>query len=131
MVIGLVSGIFVLILVFTITNVRANRLKSMTKSERKVGRWERMENKVYIVILILYWLVFLWLFIIYFLLMVHNFSRSISFDFKLSKLIQFLWTPAEIKKALIIAGFKSIVIKKSFTDRSFSKKDLKIIFLAS
>jgi len=47
------------------------------------------------------------------------------------KLIQFLWTPAEIKKALIIAGFKSIVIKKSFTDRSFSKKDLKIIFLAS
>lgn len=53
MVIGLVSGIFVLILVFTITNVRANRLKSMTKSERKVGRWERMENKVYIVILIL------------------------------------------------------------------------------
>jgi uncharacterized membrane protein len=53
MVIGLVSGIFVLILVFTITNVRANRLKSMTKSERKVGRWERIENKVYIVILIL------------------------------------------------------------------------------
>ena len=47
------------------------------------------------------------------------------------KLIQFLWTPAEIKKALIIAGFKSIVIKKSFTNRSFSKKDLKIIFLAS
>jgi uncharacterized membrane protein len=53
MVIGLVSGIFVLILVFTITSVRANRLKSMTKSERKVGRWERIENKVYIVILIL------------------------------------------------------------------------------
>jgi len=25
----------------------------MTKSERKVGRWERIENKVYIVILIL------------------------------------------------------------------------------
>ena len=53
MVIGLVSGIFVLILVFTITSVRANRLKSMTKSERKVGRWERIESKVYIVILIL------------------------------------------------------------------------------
>ncbi len=53
MVIGLVSGIFVLILVFTITSVRANRLKSMTKSERKVGRWERIVNKVYIVILIL------------------------------------------------------------------------------
>jgi uncharacterized membrane protein len=53
MVIGLVSGIFVLILVFTITSVRANRLKSMTKSERKVGRWERIENKVYIVIFIL------------------------------------------------------------------------------
>ena len=53
MVIGLVSGIFVLILVFTITSVRANRLKSMTKSERKVGRWERIENKVFIVILIL------------------------------------------------------------------------------
>lgn len=53
MVIGLVSGIFVLILVFTITNVRANRLKSMTKSDRKVGRWERIENKVYIVIFIL------------------------------------------------------------------------------
>jgi len=53
MVIGLVSGIFVLILVFTITSVRANRLKSMTKSERKVGRWERIENKVFIVIFIL------------------------------------------------------------------------------
>ena len=53
MVIGLVSGIFILILVLTITNVRANRLKSMTKRERKVGRWERIENKVYIVILIL------------------------------------------------------------------------------
>jgi uncharacterized membrane protein len=53
MVIGLVSGIFVLILVFTITSVRANRSKNMTKSERKVGRWERIENKVYIVILIL------------------------------------------------------------------------------
>ena len=47
------------------------------------------------------------------------------------KLIQFLWTPAEIKKGLINAGFKSIIIKKSFTDRSFTKKDLKIIFLAS
>lgn len=53
MVIGLVGGIFVLILVFTITNVRANWLKSMTKSDRKVGRWERIENKVYIVIFIL------------------------------------------------------------------------------
>ena len=47
------------------------------------------------------------------------------------KLIQFLWTPTEIKKALILSGFKSIVIKKSFTNIPFSKKDLKIIFLAS
>ena len=53
MVIGLISGILVLILVFTITNVRANRLKSMTKTERKAGRWELIENKVYFVIFIL------------------------------------------------------------------------------
>jgi SAM-dependent methyltransferase len=46
-------------------------------------------------------------------------------------LTQFLWTPKEIKNALIFAGFKSIVIKKSFTNKSFSKNDLKIVFLAS
>ena len=46
-------------------------------------------------------------------------------------LMQYLWTPKEIKSALIAAGFKSIVIKKSFSNKSFSKKDLKIIFLVS
>ena len=48
-----------------------------------------------------------------------------------SMLIQYLWTPKEIKNALIAAGFKSIVIKRSFSNKSFSKKDLKIIFLVS
>ena len=46
------------------------------------------------------------------------------------QLIQFLWTPNEIKKALILAGFKSVIIKKSFSNKSFTKKDLKLIFLA-
>ena len=46
------------------------------------------------------------------------------------KLIQFLWTPNEIKKALTLAGFKSIIIKKSFSNKSFTNKDLKLIFLA-
>tara|TARA_B100000787_G_scaffold169738_1_gene162041 strand:+ start:2310 stop:3038 length:729 start_codon:yes stop_codon:yes gene_type:complete len=46
-------------------------------------------------------------------------------------LIQYLWTPKEIKNALILAGFKSIIINNSFSDKSFSKKDLKIIFLVS
>ena len=72
-------------------------------------------------------------------------SKKISLNYKINlnflendkkikinhKLIQFLWTPEEIKKALIISGFKSIIIKKSFTNRFFSKKDLKIIFLVS
>ena len=44
-------------------------------------------------------------------------------------LTQYLWTPEEIKKALVASGFKSIVIKKSFSNKSFTKKDLKIIFL--
>ena len=48
-----------------------------------------------------------------------------------SMLIQYLWTPKEIKNALIAAGFKSIIIKRSFSNKSFSKKDLKIIFLVS
>ncbi|MDA7714442.1 class I SAM-dependent methyltransferase [Candidatus Pelagibacter sp.] len=48
-----------------------------------------------------------------------------------NRLIQYLWTPKEIKNALIAAGFKSIVIKKSFSNKSFSNKDLKIIFLVS
>ena len=48
-----------------------------------------------------------------------------------SMLIQYLWTPKEIKNALIAAGFKSIVIKRSFSNKSFSKKDLKIIFLVN
>ena len=45
------------------------------------------------------------------------------------QLIKFLWTPKEITKALILAGFKSVIIKKSFSDKPFTKKDLKIIFL--
>ena len=44
-------------------------------------------------------------------------------------LIQFLWSPNEIKKALILAGFKSIIMKKSFSNKSFTNKDLKLIFL--
>ena len=47
------------------------------------------------------------------------------------KLSQYLWNPKEIRDALIVAGFKSIVIKKSFSNKSFSKKDLKIIFLVN
>ena len=46
-------------------------------------------------------------------------------------LIQYLWTPKEIKNALILAGFKSIIIKKSFSDEPFLNKDLKIIFLVN
>ena len=47
------------------------------------------------------------------------------------KLIQYLWTPKEIKNALILAGFRSIIIKKSFSNKSFSNKNLKIIFLVN
>ena len=54
-------------------------------------------------------------------------SKKINIKYKL---IQFLWTPNEIKKALILAGFKSVIIKKSFSNKSFTKKDLKLIFLA-
>ena len=51
---------------------------------------------------------------------------------KINKVLtQYLWNPKEIMDALIMAGFKSIVIKKSFSNKSFSKKDLKIIFLVS
>ena len=46
------------------------------------------------------------------------------------RLVQFLWTPNQIKSALVLAGFKNIIIKKSFSDKSFTKHDLKIIFLA-
>ena len=53
MVIGLISVTFFLIFIFAITTIRANRLKSMRKTEKIVGRWERIENKVYFVIFIL------------------------------------------------------------------------------
>jgi len=54
-------------------------------------------------------------------------SKKINIKYKL---IQFLWTPNEIKKALTLAGFKSVIIRKSFSNKSFTKKDLKLIFLA-
>jgi len=50
MVVGLISVTFFLIFIFTITTIRANRLKSMRKTEKTVGRWERIESKVYYVI---------------------------------------------------------------------------------
>ena len=53
MVIGLISVTFFLIFIFAITTIRANRLKSMRKTEKIVGRWERIENKVYFLIFIL------------------------------------------------------------------------------
>lgn len=54
MIIGLIGGIVVLILVFTITNVRSKQLKNMTGGTRKqIGNWERIEDKVYLVIFIL------------------------------------------------------------------------------
>ncbi len=54
MVIGLIGGIFVLILVFTITNVRSNKFKNkMEETEKKIGKWERVEDKFYFVIFIL------------------------------------------------------------------------------
>ncbi|MFQ3355347.1 MAG: hypothetical protein ACI8Y9_001084 [Paracoccaceae bacterium] len=54
MVIGLIGGIFVLILVFTITNVRSNKFKNkMEETEKKIGKWERIEDKFYFVIFIL------------------------------------------------------------------------------
>ena len=52
MVVGLISFTFVLIFIFAITNIRANRLKSMRKTEKTVGRWERIESKVYFLIFI-------------------------------------------------------------------------------
>jgi hypothetical protein len=53
-IIGLIGGIVVLILVFTITNVRSKQLKNMTGGTRKqIGNWERIEDKVYLVIFIL------------------------------------------------------------------------------
>jgi hypothetical protein len=53
-VIGLIGGIFVLILVFTITNVRSNKFKNkMEETEKKIGKWERIEDKFYFVIFIL------------------------------------------------------------------------------
>ncbi len=54
-------------------------------------------------------------------------SKKINIKYKL---IQFLWTPNEIKKALTLAGFKSVIIRKSFSNKFFTKKDLKLIFLA-
>ena len=53
MVVGLISVTFFLIFIFAITTIRANRLKSMRKTEKIVGRWERIENKVYFLIFIL------------------------------------------------------------------------------
>ena len=55
-------------------------------------------------------------------------NKKISINHKLT---QYLWTPKEIMYALITAGFKSIRVKKSFTNQLYSKKDLKIIFLVS
>ena len=52
MVVGLISVTFFLIFIFAITNIRANRLKSMRKTEKTVGRWERIESKVYFLIFI-------------------------------------------------------------------------------
>jgi len=52
MVVGLISVTFFLIFIFVITTIRANRLKSMRKPEKTVGRWERIESKVYFVIFI-------------------------------------------------------------------------------
>ena len=54
MIIGLIGGIVVLILVFTITNVRSKKLKNMTGGTRKqIGNWQSIEDKVYLVIFIL------------------------------------------------------------------------------
>lgn len=52
MVVGLISVTFFLIFIFAITTIRANRLKSMRKPEKTVGRWELIESKVYFVIFI-------------------------------------------------------------------------------
>ena len=52
MVVGLISVTFFLIFIFVITTIRANRLKSMRKPEKTVGRWELIESKVYFVIFI-------------------------------------------------------------------------------
>jgi hypothetical protein len=54
-VIGLIGGIFVLILVFTITNVRSNKFKNkMEETEKKIGKWERIEDDFYSSSLIYY-----------------------------------------------------------------------------
>ena len=62
-------------------------------------------------------------------ILINFFEKNKKINIK-HQLIQFLWKPDEIKKALILAGFNSVLINKSFSDTVFGKNDLKIIFLA-